>query len=89
MVIEGTHTTAPTQRKTQVRVAALAFMMFTAGTALSACGTTKPAAEGTPPEATADPQAKQESSATEVAEGQRISVSSRSVTNSSGLTRSA
>ena len=47
--------------------------MFTAGTALSACGTTKPAAEGTPPAATApEPQAKQESSAAEVAEGQRI-----------------
>ena len=49
MAIEGTHMTDPTQRKTQVRVAALAFIMFTAGTALSACGTTKPAAEGTPP----------------------------------------
>ncbi len=36
--------------------------MFTTGTAL-ACGTTKPAAEGTPPTATAEPQAKQESSA--------------------------
>jgi hypothetical protein len=45
--------------------------MFTAGTAL-ACGTTKPAAEGTPPAATAEPQAKQESSAAEVTEGQRI-----------------
>ena len=37
MAIEGTHTTDPTQRKTQVRVAALAFIIFTAGTALSAC----------------------------------------------------
>jgi hypothetical protein len=72
MAIEGTHTTDPTQRKTQVRVAALAFIMFTAGTALSACGTTKPAADGTLPAATAEPQAKQESSAVEVAEGQRI-----------------
>ena len=72
MAIEGTHTTDPTQRKTQVRVAALAFIMFTAGTALSACGTTKPTAEGTPPAATAEPQAKQESSAAEIAEGQRV-----------------
>ena len=72
MALEGKQMTDPTQRKTQVRVAALAFIMFTAGTALSACGTTKPAAEGTPPAATAEPQAKQESSAAEVAEGQRI-----------------
>jgi cytochrome c5 len=61
-----------TQRKTQIRAATLAFIMFTAGTALSACGTTKPAAEDTPPVATAAPQAKQESSAAEIAEGQRV-----------------
>src|SRR4030095_4155485 len=72
MAIEATHTTDPTQRRTQVRFAALAFIMFTAGTALSACGTTKPAADGTPPAATAEPQAKQESSAAEVADAQRI-----------------
>jgi cytochrome c5 len=71
MAIEGLHID-PTQRNTQVRAAALALMMFTAGTALSACGTGKPAAEGTPPVATAEPQAKQESSATEVAAGQRV-----------------
>ena len=68
----GTHVTDPPRRKTQVPVAALGFIMFTAGAALSACGTTKPAAEGTPPLAAAEPQAKQESSATEIAEGQRI-----------------
>ena len=50
----------------------MALIIFTAGTALSACGTTKPAAEGTPPVATAEPQAKQESSAAEIAEGQRV-----------------
>ncbi len=72
MAIAGIHMTDPTQRKTQMRVAALAFIMFTAGTALSACGTAKPADETTPPAATAEPQAKQESSATEIAEGQRI-----------------
>jgi mono/diheme cytochrome c family protein len=72
MAIEGKHSADPTQPKTQVRLAALAFIMFTVGTALSACGTTKPAAEGTPPVATAAPQATQESSATEIAEGQRI-----------------
>ena len=70
MAIEGTHITDPTQRKTQVRVA-LAFIMFSAGTAL-ACGTMKPAAEGPPPAATAEPQAKQASSAAEIAEGQRV-----------------
>jgi mono/diheme cytochrome c family protein len=64
--------THPKLRKKQVRAAALAFITFTAGTALSACGTTEPAAEGTPPAATAAPQAKQESSAAAVAEGQRI-----------------
>ena len=72
MAIEATHMTDPTQRKTQGRAAALAFIVFTAGTALSACGTATPAAEGTPPVATAEPQAKQESSAAEIAEGQRI-----------------
>jgi mono/diheme cytochrome c family protein len=71
MAIEKIHMTDP-QRKTQIRVAALACGMFSAGIALSACGTTKPAAEGTPPAATAEPQAKQESTATEVAEGQRV-----------------
>src|SRR5688572_6125265 len=70
MAIDGTHMADPTQRKSQVRVA-LAFIIFTAGTAL-ACGTTKPAAEGTSPAATAEPQTKQESSAAEVTEGQRI-----------------
>jgi mono/diheme cytochrome c family protein len=72
MAIEATPTTDPTQPETQVRVAALAFIMFTAGTALSACETTKPAADGTPPGATAEPQANQESSPAEVAEGQPI-----------------
>jgi mono/diheme cytochrome c family protein len=72
MAIEGTHMADPTQRKTHVRVAALAFIIFIAEVALSACGTTKPAAEATPPVVTAAPQAKQESSATEIAEGQRI-----------------
>jgi mono/diheme cytochrome c family protein len=64
--------TDPTKRKTQVRVAALAFIVFTAGTALNGCGTTKPAAEGTPPAATAEPRGTQESSAAEIGEGQRI-----------------
>jgi mono/diheme cytochrome c family protein len=71
MATEGTHQTDPTQRK-KVRVAPLAFIVFTAGTALNACETTKPAAEGTPPAATAEPQPKQVSSAAEVAEGQRV-----------------
>ena len=53
-------------------MAALAVIMFTAGTGLSACGTTNPTAEGTPPAATAAPQVKQESSAADVAEGQRV-----------------
>ena len=64
--------TEPTQRKKQVRAAAWAVIVFTAGTALTACETTKPAAEGTPSAATAEPQARQESSAAQVAEGQRI-----------------
>ena len=72
MAIEGTRMTEPTQRKTPVPVAALAFIIFTAGTALSACDTMKPAAESKPPAATPAPQAKQEASAAEVAEGQRI-----------------
>jgi cytochrome c5 len=71
MAIEGLQID-PTQRNTRIRAAALALIMFTAGTALSACGTPKPTAEGTPPVATAEPQAKQESSATEVAAGQRV-----------------
>jgi len=53
------------------RTRMMAFIIA-AGTALSACGTTKPAAEGTPAVPTAEPQARQESSATEIAEGQRI-----------------
>jgi mono/diheme cytochrome c family protein len=72
MAIERTDTTDPTQRTTPVRVAALVIIMFTAGTTLSACGTTKPSAEGTPPAATAEPQVKQASSAADVAEGQRV-----------------
>jgi mono/diheme cytochrome c family protein len=72
MAIEGKHVTGPTKQKKQRRVAALAFVVFTAGTALSACGTTKPAAEGTPPAAAAEPRATQESSAVQVAEGQRV-----------------
>ena len=72
MAIEGTHMPDPTHRNMQVRVATLALVVLIGGTALSACGTTKPAAEGTPPAATAEPQAKQESSAAQVAEGQRI-----------------
>ena len=59
MAIEGRHITA------------LAFIVFTA-TAFGACGTTKPAGEGTSPAATAEPQAKQESSAALVADGQRV-----------------
>jgi cytochrome c5 len=67
------HMTDRTRPKTQVRVALLVFIAFTAGTALSACGTTKPAAaEGAPPPATAVTQAEQESSAEQVAEGQRV-----------------
>jgi cytochrome c5 len=72
MAIVGTHMTEATQRKTHVRVAAFGFIMFTAGTALSACGTTTPSAEAAPAVATPEPQAKPESSAAEVAEGQRI-----------------
>ena len=72
MTRKGRYITNPTLRKKQVRAAALAFIVLTAGTALSACDTTKPAAESAPPSATAAPQAKQESPATEVAEGQRI-----------------
>jgi cytochrome c5 len=72
MAIAETHMADPTRRKTQMSVAALAFIMFIAGTALLACGTATPADEATPPAAIAEPQAKQESSATEIAEGQRI-----------------
>ena len=72
MAIEGKHMTGATQQTKQVRAAAWAFILFTAGTALGACGTTKPAAEGTPPAATAQPQTKPESSAAEVTEGQRV-----------------
>jgi hypothetical protein len=72
MAIEATHMTDPTRPMKQGRVAALAFIVFAAGTALSACGTTEPAVEGIPPAAAAEPQAKGQSSAAEVAEGQRI-----------------
>jgi hypothetical protein len=72
MAIEGKHMTDPTNQRPHVPVAVLAFIVFTAGTALSACGTTKPAADGTPPAATAEPQATPESSAGQVAEGQRV-----------------
>jgi cytochrome c5 len=62
--------TEPTQRQ-QIRAAAWAFIMFSAGTVFTACETTKPA-EGTPPAATAAPQATQQSTAADVAEGQRV-----------------
>ena len=75
MAIEGKHMTDPTQRKKQVRAATWALIVFTAGTALSACGTTKPAAEA-PAAATAEPQGKRESSAADTAEGQRNPASS-------------
>src|SRR4030095_4232189 len=38
MAVEGTRTMDPARRQMQVRVAALTFMMFTAATALGACG---------------------------------------------------
>jgi len=66
------HMTNLTLRKNQVRAAALTFIMLSAGTAFSACETTKPAAESVPPAATAAPQANQESPAAEIAEGLRI-----------------
>ena len=72
MAIEGTRMTDPNRRKTRGHVAALAFITFAAGTAFSACGTTKPEAEGTPPAATAEPRPTQESSSAEIAEGQRV-----------------
>jgi cytochrome c5 len=72
MAIDGKHVTDRTLRQKLVRATALAFTAFTAGTALGACGTTKPAAEGTPPAAAAERQATQESSAAEVTEGQRV-----------------
>jgi mono/diheme cytochrome c family protein len=72
MAIEGKHMTDPTRRDKQLLAAALAFIVFTAATALSACGTTKPAADGTPAATTAEPQAKQEPSAADAAEGQRV-----------------
>jgi cytochrome c5 len=64
--------TDSTRQNTQVPMAALAFIMLTAGTVLSACGTTQPAADAPPAAAAAESQARQESSATEVAEGQRV-----------------
>jgi cytochrome c5 len=72
MTLAERHITNPTLRKKQMRAAALAFIVLTAVTALSACDATKPAAESAPPAAAAAPQAKQESSAAEVTEGQRI-----------------
>jgi hypothetical protein len=42
MAIDGNHMTDRTQRQ-KVRAAAWVFIVFTAGTALGACGTTKPA----------------------------------------------
>lgn len=55
----------------QIRAVALAFVVFTAGAALIACGTTKPD-EGTPPASTTEARPTQESSAADVTEGQRI-----------------
>ena len=68
MAIERRQITEPTQRR---QAAALAVIVLTAGTAFSACDTSKPA-QATPPAATAEPQAKPESSAGDVAEGQRV-----------------
>jgi cytochrome c5 len=69
---EAEHVTGPSQQKKKVPVAALTFIVFSVGTALVACGTAKPDTEGAPAAATAAPQAKQESSPADVAEGQRV-----------------
>jgi cytochrome c5 len=71
MAIERRHVKARTQRQ-QIRVASWACIVLIAGTALNACGTTNTAGEGAPPGSTAEPRARQESSAAEVTEGQRI-----------------
>ena len=72
MAIEGNHRTTPTKPRKHLRVAVLALVMFTAGLALSACGTTNATAEGAPVAVTAEPQANRESSAAQVAEGRRV-----------------
>ncbi len=72
MATEGKHLTDPTQGRKQVRTAAFACIVFTAAMAASACTTRTPAAQGAPPAAAAQPEGRQESSAAEVAEGQRV-----------------
>ena len=71
MATERKHLTGPTRGRKQVRTAAFASIVFAAATAGSAC-TTTPAAQGAPPAAAVQPQGKQEPSAAEVAEGQRV-----------------
>ena len=66
------------------------FVALTAGAALSGCGTTSQAPEGTQPAAaTAAPPATEQTSPALVAEGQKSSASIPSVTSRSGPTRSA
>ncbi len=71
MATAGKHLTDRTRRHKPGHAATLAITVFAAGAVLSACGTTKPAAEAAPP-AAAEPQPKQESSPALVGAGQRV-----------------
>src|SRR5688572_16123421 len=53
-------------------LAAFAFVLLTAGAALSACGTAGPATDSPPPSAAAEPRANQPASTAEVDEGRRV-----------------
>ena len=72
MVVKEGRTAHPTGRPSRVGMATLFVVALTVGAALGGCGTTKPAAEGTLPAATADRAATQETSAALVAEGRRV-----------------
>ena len=72
MAIQEDHTAPRTGHPPRVGMATFVVAALTAGAALSGCGTTKAAPEGTRPPATADRAAAQETSAALVAEGQRV-----------------
>ena len=72
MAIQEDDTAPRTGRPPRVGMATFVVAALTAGAALSGCGTTKTASEGTPPPATADRAVAPETSATLVAEGQRV-----------------
>ena len=72
MAINNEQAARPTRRPPMLGVAPLVVAALAAGAALGGCGTTKPASEGTQPEATAAPPATEQASPVLVADGQKI-----------------